>query len=402
MSNRSATDTIKGYFYQFDYTIEKILNLPNDSDEITVEGIEDIDIESSTESMAIQCKYYSKTEYNHSVIAKPIRLMLDHFKKVKNGSASKIKYHLYGHYSSGQNKLSLPMDVPFLKEKFLTYTSASIQHKHHTELGLSDTDLQEFLTLLSLDINAKEYDLQLNDIITALSNHFSCDSFEAEYYFYSNALSEIRKIAIEDNITSRKISKEDFLNQINYKKILFNKWFLELKGRNAYHKELKNKYFRALNRSPFERFFIIELPSSYLFSEIKELTQIISKRYSSLSQREPRTFCPYICYSNITDSDLIQLKNQLYNEDFNFIDGRPYLGSDFSTKAIQTKATSSNQIKIKILKDITEVDVSLQEISSTKEVYQFHFVIPQLTISDTGIKNVMIQITDINHIKEII
>ena len=49
MSNRSATNTIKGYFYQFDYSIEKLLNLSNDSDEITVEGIEDIDIEGDDE-----------------------------------------------------------------------------------------------------------------------------------------------------------------------------------------------------------------------------------------------------------------------------------------------------------------------------------------------------------------
>ena len=46
MSNRSATDTIKGYFYQFDYSIAEILNLSKDSDEIVVEGIEDIDIKS--------------------------------------------------------------------------------------------------------------------------------------------------------------------------------------------------------------------------------------------------------------------------------------------------------------------------------------------------------------------
>jgi len=70
MMDRSATDTIKGYFYQFDYSIEQLLSLSNDTDEITVEGIEDIDIESSTESTAVQCKYYSKSEYNHSVISK--------------------------------------------------------------------------------------------------------------------------------------------------------------------------------------------------------------------------------------------------------------------------------------------------------------------------------------------
>ena len=45
MSKRSAEDTIKGYFYQFDYSISSILKLPNKKDLMTVEGVEDIDID---------------------------------------------------------------------------------------------------------------------------------------------------------------------------------------------------------------------------------------------------------------------------------------------------------------------------------------------------------------------
>lgn len=402
MSNRSATDTIKGYFYQFDYTIEKILNLPKDSDEIVVEGIEDIDIDSSTEETAIQCKYYAKTEYNHSVISKPIRLMLDHFKSVKNGTTPQIKYQLYGHYKSGQSKLTLPINVKFLKENFLTYTSSKVKYEHHTKLGLSDADLQEFINSLTIDINAKEYQLQLTDIISSLSATFSCDTFDAEYYFYNNALNEIRKIAIEDNISNRKISKRNFLDKINKKKVLFNKWFLELKGFKNYHKELKNQHFRTLNKSPFERIFIIELPIKYNLSEIKEIIQVISKRYSNLSKREPKTFCPYICFPNIKDSDLLLLKDELFKEEFNFIDGKPYAGSKFHIKAIKTEASYNNQLKIKIVKDITEVNALLPVITKTKQVFHFYFKNPLITISDTGIKNVNIQISDLNHIKEII
>jgi len=402
MINRGATETIKGYFYQFDFTIVKILNLTNDSDVITVEGIEDIDIESLTEDTAIQCKYYAKTEYNHSVISKPIRFMLDHFNSVKNGSAPKINYQLYGHYKSGHKKLTLPISVKFLKENFLTYTISKVKHEQHKKLGISDDDLQKFIDSLTIDINAKEYQLQLTDIISSLSTIFSCDIFEAEYYFYNNALNEIRKIAIEDNISNRRISKKDFLDKINKKKVLFNKWFLELKSLKNYHKELKDQYFRTLNKSPFERFFIIELPIKHNLSELKEITQVISKRYSNLSKREPKTFCPYICFPNITDSDLLLLKDELFKEGFNFIDGIPYSGSKFYTEAIKTEASYNNQLKIKIIKDITEVNELLPEISKTKQVFHFYFTNPLIKISDTGIKNVNIQISDLNHIKEII
>ena len=71
MADRTATDTIRGYFYQFDLAILKLLQLEGDAHEITVEGIEDVDVKNATEEIAIQCKYHSKTEYNHSAIAKP-------------------------------------------------------------------------------------------------------------------------------------------------------------------------------------------------------------------------------------------------------------------------------------------------------------------------------------------
>lgn len=74
--SRDAVDTIKGYYYQFDYFILQLINLVNETDNVTIEGIEDVDIFDEKEMIAVQCKYYAKTTYNHSVIAKPIRLML--------------------------------------------------------------------------------------------------------------------------------------------------------------------------------------------------------------------------------------------------------------------------------------------------------------------------------------
>ena len=76
---RDAIDTITGYYYQFDYYILQLLDLAGENDTVTIEGIEDVDILEENELTAIQCKYYDKTEYNHSIIAKPIRLMLRYY-----------------------------------------------------------------------------------------------------------------------------------------------------------------------------------------------------------------------------------------------------------------------------------------------------------------------------------
>lgn len=71
---RDAIDTITGYYYQFDYYILQLLNLTKDTDTVIIEGVEDVDISEDGIQKAVQCKYYAKTEYNHSIIASPIRL----------------------------------------------------------------------------------------------------------------------------------------------------------------------------------------------------------------------------------------------------------------------------------------------------------------------------------------
>jgi hypothetical protein len=49
MGNRSANATIKGYFYQFDHTIERLLEAVAPQSSVVVECIEDIDLAALTE-----------------------------------------------------------------------------------------------------------------------------------------------------------------------------------------------------------------------------------------------------------------------------------------------------------------------------------------------------------------
>lgn len=58
MNTRDAVDTIRGYYYQFDYYILNILNQNIEDNKVYIECIEDIDIETANDKTAIQCKYY--------------------------------------------------------------------------------------------------------------------------------------------------------------------------------------------------------------------------------------------------------------------------------------------------------------------------------------------------------
>src|SRR5699024_8151580 len=118
MKSRNANETILGYFYQFDKTIIEILKQTDDNNIITVEGIEDIDVEKANEVETIQCKYHEALEYNNSSIKKAIILLLRNY--VNNPQAN-YKYTLYAYFKSGNEKLKLPLNLDYLKSNFLEY-----------------------------------------------------------------------------------------------------------------------------------------------------------------------------------------------------------------------------------------------------------------------------------------
>lgn len=403
MSNRSATDTIKGYFYQFDYSIKKMLESPNPYDSITIEGVEDIDLESATDETAIQCKYYAKTEYNHSVIAKPIRFMLSHFITEKRNGKTPLKYSLYGYYKGGHNKLTLPITVTDLINNFLTYTEDKVKQYHHTNIGATDIDLNDFIDNLEIDINAQEYSEQLKSILDLLKSSFNCNDFEAEHFYYNSALNAVRELAIQNKVIDRVITKAEFLNKINTKSILFNQWFIEYKGLKRHFKELRAEYFTALNSSSFDRFFLIEIDhSQYLRTELKELIFILSKKWSKISRREANPFCPYIYIHGLPESELVDLKRELASEGFAFTDGFIFQGAEFNPKFILIKPDFNNGISIKFLNKQIHIDLVLSESRKTKEIYQFYFNQPFYTNNSDGLKHIKIQIKDFKNIKEII
>lgn len=409
MNNRNANDTIKGYYYQFDCSIKTILSLTSNTDSIIVEGIEDIDVETATDEVAIQCKYHSQTAYNHSVIAKPIRMMLSHFSSIKKYNSIYIKYHLHGHYKSGHEKLNRYVnnqqivDIHFLKEKLLTYTEDGFQKKHYELLDLNDSDLKIFLELLSVNIYAENQSQQQQKIIDLLKDHFSCDQFASEHYYYSNALSEIIKISSNRKIEDRRISKGKFLKRINHKNALFNKWFIHIKGQESYAKEIKKKYFRrGLNQRDNERFFLIEVSNTDNIQNLKDLVFKVSERYSNLKMLERNTYCPYIYFHLLIPPILIELKNQLYSEDFDFIDGFPFLGCNFSVKHINQKACSQNKISIKFIDELSQLSEILASNSKTKEVYQFYREKPFFLAEDADFKEINIPVKQLEIIKEMI
>lgn len=255
MRDRTAVDTLRGYFYQFDYSMLSLLQLPSPDCSVAIECIEDIDIRTATEETAVQCKYYAATEYNHSVIKPAVMAMLSHFKMLKVANIPTVKYSLRGHFRAGQNKLTLPIDIVFLKQHLLTYREKKVERRHHDDLGVTDAELSEFSSQLAIDVNAAGFEHQYAEVIKQLRIAQKCTQFAAEYFYYNNALAMIRALSIEPDPTNRAITKKAFLEKIDSSSVLFNEWFVQRKGKKAHLAALRSEYFTDLNQSPFERFF---------------------------------------------------------------------------------------------------------------------------------------------------
>lgn len=393
MNTRSAEDTISGYYYQFDKSILEILSLGNDDDSIVIEGIEDIDVEDASEKTAIQCKYHAKTEYNHSKIAKPIRLLLNHFRLVKNGETDELKYFFYAHFKEGQEKLEkhLPITIGFLKESLLTYTEKKVEHKHHEELDLSDDDLSEFIEKLDIEICAKNLQEQRKEVFELLRQNFdNCSYIEAENYFYNNALKVIFDKATKADEAERTITKSQFLSEINKKAFLFNKWYAHLKGKKRYLEYIKRK-LKSANALSASKYKFLFLGSEFLKEPDEETTfesliQNIIEEYFQVGKAFSSKSKVWTIVLDCSKEEFAGYKEQLRQKAIRYYSNDPDLGSFDVTRFNEDPVTNtlsddridkaSFQIKLILFEDfkehqknITNIDVAIYFSNANYEEY---------------------------------
>ena len=382
MTNRSATATIKGYFYQFDQTIVRWLEATKHGS-ITVEGVEDIDLDDGGASAFVQCKYYEGTEYNHSVIKEAVVHMLRHFHAAGCPSDQVFRYRLTGHYRSGQHKLTLPLTDEFLKEHFLTYTRDKHIYKVHEELAITDMQLAAFRGLLDIDVNGLSYDDQQAQVLRLLVSEIpGCAAGDALSFFYPVAINVVQGLAIEADEAKRKITKDQFLKAINRKEVVFSAWLREHLGREYFARMIRRKYFYfGKTKMPkAARFFVIDMADEYQVDQATRMLVRIGQFFSHKElQRTPAAdrFCPYVLLRGVTAQQLIELKESLWSQGVTFNDGYPFQGAAFSPTMLVADPTKDNLWTIKF---VPGEEILAQTIAactgSVVEVYDFYKTSP--------------------------
>jgi hypothetical protein len=378
MTNRSAHAAIKGYFYQFDHTIVRLLSATTMQSSVAVEGIEDIDLEDGDESVFVQCKYYEGSKYNHSAIKDAVIQMLRHFHAAGCPIERQFRYQIYGHYKEGQEKLPKKVDLDFLKDNFLTYKQEQVTHAVHSELNVNDEQLTSFLNLLEIDVNAPSYEDQQERVAELLTRNIpGCHSEDAEVFYYPNAINVIKHLAIQPDEKDRRITKTKFVSEVNRKDHVFSSWLRRKFGDDYYGKLIKRKHFKfgSTKVPKASRIFVIDMNNEF---DLTRATGLLGKIGSALSHVEHKRtppedrFCPYVLLRGLTAEELVSLKGNLLKQGIKFTDGYPFNGSSFYPPLLALAPNRENLISLKFIpteQDLRSVVEAIRD--SVVEVFDF-------------------------------
>lgn len=229
MPSRAATATIKGYYYQFDKAILEILEASS-VDTITVEHIEDVNLNRPDGITATQCKYIPSKSFSHSTIREAVVLMVADFVE-RQAASLPITYRLYAHFQDA-SQAPYQLSLNDLKE-VLTYTEKSVKVVYHVDRGIGDDLLLLFLERFAI-VSGKPFEDQQEDVLCAIERVFICSRTDADFLYYNNALRLVLNLSIQPTVALRTITRRDFLGRINRKTPLFNLWYSEIKGAREY------------------------------------------------------------------------------------------------------------------------------------------------------------------------
>ncbi|HJD50718.1 MAG TPA: DUF2031 domain-containing protein [Candidatus Rothia avistercoris] len=235
---RSASSTIAGYLYQFERSVIELLQLDRPEDVIRVEGIEDIDIWSSTETV-VQIKYYSAKKFSLPIIREAVYELLLSFadRPLRN-------YILYIHCGEG-GEIPEKLTLDKIKE-CLTYQVGNNKGKRIDEDSpFDDSTLKGFAENNFRIYSGPTLDDQMNITISELAKSLECDREEAKILHHGRAVQYIHQIAVRKKDEDRIISKEDFIKHLKIREQLYNRWHKQLLGDKRFHGEIAKKLKKA-------------------------------------------------------------------------------------------------------------------------------------------------------------
>jgi hypothetical protein len=282
LPNRAANAAIKGYLYQFDRTIIEVLKAPSGTT-ITVEGIEDIDIEHATDTEAVQCKYLEASKFSFAKIRAAIIPMLQ-----SSRVDSRLRYRLYIYCGEGDAPSAMTLDE--LKQCLTSRSRSGEVTCHYT--GISDKELESFAGRLTI-VEGEEFETNRAIVHAMIQSELHCAAEDSTDLYYGNALAAINDLAIIADVSMRKVTKAELVKKINTKEALYTRWHKEIVGVQRYLSMLKRQAKACQALSPImSRYLILEHSDAYQGDDYIAIIIALAKQHygvGKLSTAKPWT-----------------------------------------------------------------------------------------------------------------
>lgn len=363
---------IKGFLYQFDKTLIEILKNP--TEKVGIEKKEDINVQ----DYVIQVKHRETQNYSLSKIKKPVLQLFNLFKDDKSQ-----KFCLHCYFKDKQpvkyriSIAELDKILGVKKDDYLSY--------------LKNDFISNFIISFS-----ENFAKQFEELVELIKQSFSLSSKEKAYIYHSIIRSKLFDISIQQK-DQREISKDELGTFIeDAEKTIFYISYSKYLGVKDYEKLIKREFFtfKVANIDNFERLFIIDCQNDMELVDINKIVNTVSKKYFRVS-KSPQ---PFLCFLNLSQEKLIELKRELIDQGIMFNDGTFFNGDKFRLDSIIEKVIDIKELKIKIV-DLKHLMTLLERINF-KEIFQFYLESP-LKIK-TYQKHVKIQISKTNQILNIL
>lgn len=353
---------IKGFNFQYDYTLLRILEQSNISHLVEIEQFEDY----SDENYIVQVKYKEKTDFSYSRIKKPVCQLLEMFKTDKR---TPVLYSYFKNKGEEAKRLTFEELNKILGDCRIN----NKQYYFSEELKL------EFISKFLL-IFTQKYQDQFEKVIDKIKTEFSCEEDEALIY-YAQMYKYIEKKVVENppsQKAKRICSKDELIRLIKQnRKIIFQSSYIEFMGKEKYYRLINKKYFREINRNYHERIFIIQVPDTYNVSQLKKIVLKLRKKFYLTSEHKNYLYvkspAPYILFDGVKKEDLREIKLELQMEGYKFSDGFNFENAAFFLQSLIAKSSLRNNVEIKFINDFKYLTPVLTSINNvTKKVYYFY------------------------------
>jgi len=309
---RAASDSLRGYSYQFHESIIRFLDAPNDKSLVTLEGIEDIDLENE----CIQVKYLASKKLLPSSVKKPASLMLEDYLYNRTQRQDTI-YKIYAYFGDDTG------DASFLnKDDFYNDCANSLISDTNKDISEISNDIQkEFKERLVLEVGQSFEDKEKN-VRQKLEVALGASTKETDLYYYPNSMSFILNLSIQGNESDRTISKKDFFSSINKKNILFGIWQRLEKGERTFFSYMKRKLNNGDFRGNKERLVFIDTTFLKRDSTGYGISQLILDLLEQHSLIDKKTSTkPLTIVVGAPDDEIISIKSFLIDSGLVFNDG---------------------------------------------------------------------------------